>query len=399
MIKRLLFAAFLLLPSVARAVPDEIYVDPAINADSGAGTIGDPYGDMQYALNQINHGGDGARINVKAGTAEVLASGGLTLATYHTTNGAPSATAPIIIQGYASAAGDGGVAEFTGTANSAAFWVGTTTAGADVDYATFRDLKITTGQASGFAINIDNQFTMTNVELISPFGGVDFDHGVLERCKISYTSNQGVTTFGSAQVLNCIFTQTSGSLVGGVSGAGTVRGNVFNVRAASAASNAVILATATTETGDISNNTILANITSGTLNNYGITIGAPSMYVSNNYIEGFGGTNGRGINITSASVSSIFANNKFFANTTNVSNAGLLTITRGATTSLSASGVTNAAGGDYTPTADLIDAGWPASFLATSGNANFSTVGAITPERDAGGGNVVDPLSGSIPGL
>lgn len=397
---RYLFAfSLLLLPSVAWAVPDEIYVDPAIAADSGSGTIGSPYGDVQYALNNVNHGGDGARINVKAGTAEVLASGGLTLATYHSTNGAPSATAPFIIQGYTSAAGDGGIAEFTGTANSAAFWIGTTTAGADVDYATFRDLKITTAQASGYSINIDNGFTMTNVELISPVGAVDFDNGVIEYCKISYVGTIGVTTFGNSQVRNNIFIQTSGTLATAVSGAGTVRGNIFNVRAATAANNAVILNQTVSETVDISHNTILANITSGTNANYGITLASPSNSIENNYIEGFGGTNGAGINITSASVSSIVANNAFFANTANISNAGLMTISRGSTTSLSASGVTSASTGDYTPTADLIDAGWPAGFVQTSGNANFPAIGAITPEHAGGGSNVVDPFSGSIPGL
>ena len=47
----------------------QYYVDPAINANSGTGTIGDPYGDLQYALNTLTRDPtDGDQINVKATT-------------------------------------------------------------------------------------------------------------------------------------------------------------------------------------------------------------------------------------------------------------------------------------------------------------------------------------------
>ena len=85
--------------------PTVYYVDPAIDADSGAGTVGDPYGDLQHCLDTITRDtGQGDRICVKAGTDEVLAAS-LTLATY----GSPSPYVPLIIQGYTSAAQDGGI--------------------------------------------------------------------------------------------------------------------------------------------------------------------------------------------------------------------------------------------------------------------------------------------------
>jgi len=49
----------------------EIYVDPAIAANSGTGTSGDPYGDLQYALNRqpLQHqGGNGGNSRGRAGT-------------------------------------------------------------------------------------------------------------------------------------------------------------------------------------------------------------------------------------------------------------------------------------------------------------------------------------------
>lgn len=80
----------------------DYYVDPSIAADTGAGTVGDPYGDLQYALDNITQDAtNGDRINIKSGTAEVLAAA-LDLSTY----GTPFATYPLTLQGYATAQGD-----------------------------------------------------------------------------------------------------------------------------------------------------------------------------------------------------------------------------------------------------------------------------------------------------
>lgn len=85
----------------------EYYVDPAINANSGTGTIGDPFGDLQYGLNTVTRNAtDGDRFNIKAGTAEVMAAA-IDLTTY----GTPTQAAPLIFQGYTSAQGDGGIGE------------------------------------------------------------------------------------------------------------------------------------------------------------------------------------------------------------------------------------------------------------------------------------------------
>jgi hypothetical protein len=51
----------------------DIYVDPSINANTGTGTIGDPYGDLQYAITSTTQGTSGDQFNIKSGTAEVMA--------------------------------------------------------------------------------------------------------------------------------------------------------------------------------------------------------------------------------------------------------------------------------------------------------------------------------------
>lgn len=397
---RYLLALLIWIPAaVALAVPDEIYVDPAVADGTGAGTIGSPYGNLQYALDSVNHGGDGARFNVKAGTAEVLPSGGLTLGTvtgYFNTNGAPGATEPLIIQGYTSAAGDGGIAEFTGTANTAPFFAASTSGSADTDYATFKDLKITTAQSSGYAIIVDNQCVFINVELISNHGGIDIDQGNIDRCKISYVDSAGVLgAFGGVALTNSYLVQTSGALVSGASGVSPVIGNIFNVRSATDA-NIGVISSVSALGCVISNNTILANISSGASSANAIRVTTATTVVANNYCEGFNSSGDEAIDVSSAGVSTILANNAFFGNTANVTDAGLNTITIGSTSSLAASGVTSASGADFTPTADLKGTGYPTGFLQLSGNATDPNIGAI---ETTGGGNTIDPLTGTIPGL
>jgi hypothetical protein len=87
------------------AAAQNIFVDPSIAADSGAGTVGDPYGDLEYAIASESHDTtNGTIFWIKAGTAEVL-----TQALDFSTFGYGSSGAPLTIAGYTSAAGDGGI--------------------------------------------------------------------------------------------------------------------------------------------------------------------------------------------------------------------------------------------------------------------------------------------------
>lgn len=89
----------------------ETYVDPSIAGDSGSGTVGDPYGDLEYCLEQMTRDGtNGDRINIKAGTDEVLEFALDIVADY----GTPTLSAPLVFQGYTSAAGDNGIGGISG---------------------------------------------------------------------------------------------------------------------------------------------------------------------------------------------------------------------------------------------------------------------------------------------
>lgn len=95
----------------------QYYVDPSINANSGTGTIGDPFGDLQYALDTVTRDStNGDQFNIKSGTAEVLTAE-LSFASYGTT----TAAAPAVFAGYTSAANDGGIGVIDGNAGGFRF--------------------------------------------------------------------------------------------------------------------------------------------------------------------------------------------------------------------------------------------------------------------------------------
>ncbi len=100
------------------AAPTTYFVDPSINADSGAGTVGDPYGDTKYAVDQNTFDTtNGNKLAIKSGTDEVLTE---SLNTTFTTNSwSPTANAPIIIEGYSTAEGDGGIGGISGNGSIA----------------------------------------------------------------------------------------------------------------------------------------------------------------------------------------------------------------------------------------------------------------------------------------
>lgn len=88
----------------------QYYVDPSINANSGTGTIGDPFGDLQYALDTVTRDStNGDQFNIKSGTAEVLTAQ-LSLVSY----GGGSTNAPLAFSGYTSSANDGGIGVLDG---------------------------------------------------------------------------------------------------------------------------------------------------------------------------------------------------------------------------------------------------------------------------------------------
>ncbi len=319
--------------------PTDTYVDPSIAANSGAGTLGDPYGDLQYALDQVTRDTtNGDRMNVKSGTDEILSSA-LSLVSY----GTPSPTAPLIFQGYSSAQGDGGVGGITGNGTNAM-------------------LAVTTHDGVGF---VDMHLHNTGSANIVT---VDANCFFL-RCEIDNSTGQGITAGANCDVVGCYIHNIGGDganmngqnstvmfnyFQNGTNDFGddacecsngtVVMRNIFDLDGSSVAIRAAGSAYAY-----IANNSIYSNGGTGT----GILLNSASSHtkILNNLIEGFSGTGGTAIEGNGATlVTTIIGGNSYYNNDTddNLTN-NLIVLDYGGNETLSASPFTDAAGGDFSP--------------------------------------------------
>lgn len=309
MMKRRTFIAALaalLIPCFAfGAAPTEYYVDPSIAAASGSGTIGDPYGDLQHALDTITQDTtNGDRVNVKAGTAESLAAT-LNLTTY----GTPTAAAPLIIQGYTSAADDGGYGVIDGAGSYGSF-------SGTQDYIFLKNMECRNSGAA-VTVNLDRNclveacvFSNNTAGLLrlgersSVFSSHFSDgssYGVLIR---SGTVEDCHFENGTKDFNRCIWPTPTGA---------TIRHNSFNV---DGATDCVLVGGPV----DIIGNSFLSSSGTGAGILYDSAI-RHSQVIANNIFEGFSGVGGTAIDFASATVFNLtYANNAFYNNTSNETN-------------------------------------------------------------------------------
>lgn len=319
--------------------PTEYYVDPAIAADSGTGTIGDPYGDLQFALNSVTRDvTNGDRVNIQAGTDEILAAQ-LTLAAY----GTPAIGAPLIFQGYTTAADDGGIGGISGGGSYGMI------ATSNYPSVHFVDMHL---HNCGSAIIVD--------------GG---DGCVIENCEIDNSTGHGIYLNTSA-VISRNYIHNCGLYGLRVRGYASINFNYFKNetnkfltaiicdisgdRSVYVANNILDIdagtdgITCTCHNANIENNSIYAPSGTGT----GISIGSsPTSSVKNNVIEGFNGTGGVGIDL-SATGSTLYVhggNSVYNAATIELPIDNKIIVKYAPTEALVASPFTDAANGDFTP--------------------------------------------------
>lgn len=169
------------------------YVDPSINANSGAGTVGDPYGDLQYALDTITRNATtGDRINIKAGTAEVLTAT-LDVSTY----GTPIFGAGLAFVGYTTAEGDGGIGEIDGDATYS-IWNLTS-----VEGITFCDLTVG-NCGSGVVLAFDRFCSVKNCKVHTTTGNGITGQAGLQRAWLDNIGGVGIGS--STYAYDCLFT-------------------------------------------------------------------------------------------------------------------------------------------------------------------------------------------------
>ena len=349
----------------------ETYVDPAIAGDSGAGSIGDPYGDVQYALDTMTRDStNGDRINIKAGTDEILGAA-LDLSTY----GTPAATAQLIFQGYTTAAGDGGIGGISGAATYAIYTDNTN------DYVSWIDLHLH-NSGSVAVITVDDKCSFINCEVDNSTGdGIALGKdNYVYNCYVHNIGTIGISGGGTNHVTHCYLANGTNDFTAAISlGNGTWRAE-FNIINVDGASNGIIVGT-TGVLAAVTNNTIYAAAGTGT----GISTGVnakPFILIANNYVEGFSGAGGVGIDVSASGLAYVYSN-RAYNNTTNLTLTGALVDSDNSATAASA--LTNPGGGDFSVGTDLKAGAYPTSFNGTSTN-QYMDIGAAQRQEPAGGG-------------
>ncbi len=360
----------------------ERYVDPVSGTDSfGKGSVGDPYLTVQYALNGLpsRDATDGDRVNIKDSGDDTMPVAGLSLASY----GTPTQTAPLIFQGYTTAAGDGGIGGMAG--NPGPIFNSTT-----LDYIMFIDLHLHTGGGSAL-ITLDNNIQFDNCEIDNTSGhGIDIDaNGIVENCYIHNCGGIGVNVFaGAARVVGCYFENGANKFDAAVVGGGTVMFNVINLSSAANGSDGIRYA----DTALVAFNSIWSD---AGVNAIGLMPLGTTMHdtiIINNIIEGFSGSGGIGLQVTSDDELFRVGYNAFYNNATAKSISGTMKDDQTANdTALGSSVFADPSSGDFSID-DTLAAGAFVMFRGggvDTGTDQFLDLGGAQREEPEGGGDTI----------
>lgn len=316
---------------------NEVYVDPSIAGDSGAGSVGSPYGDLEWALEQTTPDAGGDRFNIKAGTDEILEFALDVVTDY----GTPTETAPLIFRGYTAAAADGGIGGISGGGSGSIINL------TGIDFVHFHDLHLH-NSGSLRLFNIDQECSLINCELDnSTYSGANsvemgntsfiygcYFHNLPGKCQFS----------GNTSVYNCYFKNDGANDFGTALSLTTGRAcnNIIDI---DGASNGIL---ADGDDGThIINNSVYSNGGTGT----GIlsASGANTHIITNNLVEGFSGAGGIGISIVTSTI--IYGGNSVYNNETEYVAASAYILHNGGVDNetLSASPFNSASTGDFSP--------------------------------------------------
>ena len=300
-----------------------LYVDPSIAGNSGAGTVGDPYGDLEWCLSQATFDtSNGTQINIKAGTAEVI-SATLDLTTNFTAGGGPSPTSALVFRGYSASADDGDFDARTGIGsidcNNKTVLSSTTQ-----DDIILIHLEIFNRAGGGYAtmIHLDNYIAFIECELHSHSGTAEMvraDFGLnFWRCHFHSMLSTEICIYMRSQGGHCCYcyfdligTTATDALVLGHSG-NTARNNIIRV---SSSTNGI---RSNQSSIAIDHNSIWSN--GGTGSGIKLITGSDVFpHIFNNVIEGFSGSGGTGINVTSTGYLGLYGYNCVYNCDTNYS--------------------------------------------------------------------------------
>jgi len=319
----------------------EVYVNPALASDTGDGlSDATAFGDLEYAIEQTTFDTtDGTRVNIKAGTDEILAAE-LDAALADTSVSiawTPTENAQLVFQGYTTVAGDGGQGGISG--GGSVEIISTTR-----DYISFVDLHLhNTGSST--VLTIDDQSAVINCEIDnSTASGISCGNN----CTIFHNY---IHNIGAAGVANAIrsasisFNYFENGTNDFANAIANCQGVIYrNILVLSGASNGIQLADQTS----VIQNTIYSD--GGTGHAILDTSAAQATCILNNLIEGFSGASGVGIDLSDHNFGvRAYGGNAVFDCATAYIAPENTSYDLGDNETLTASPFTDAAGGDFSP--------------------------------------------------
>lgn len=355
---------------------NHFYVDLALDSDTGTGTPGDPYGRMQYALDNETRSTTDINVMNCKGSGSLAAA--LSLATF----GTPSNSAPLLICGYTATAFDGGRATINDNGHGVLV-------GGTEDYIGFQDITFVKGSTGSqdYFLNIDNSGACVRCEFD---GNGNATAGTLVHvdnyylfvdCYFHDFTGTTVVNANTSHFRGCTFDVAPSSFViDNVTGC--VSGCKFLLPASSGAS-AIDL----TDNAIIRGNTIVCQ-GGGTGAGIAIISGADPLEITDNHIEGFSGAGGRGFGAHSNATLKVFGGNSTHDCTTD---------NEWATTgevwhdlgdhhfALASSPLTDAPNLDFTPSGDLVDGALPTFTLDGGADTTKRDIGAVQSGGSGGG--------------
>ena len=287
----------------------EYYVDPSLDSNTGTGTIGDPFGDLQFGLDTVTRDAtNGDRFNIKDSATEVIVSS-LDFSLY----GTASPAAPLRFEGYTSAAGDGGI----GRMSTTSFIVNNQ----NYDNVTFTNLEMFGDGTNSLLFQLDDNIGFFNCEIygtsiVGSLISIDNDCYVYN-CHLHDFGRNAIIALLNARIYNNYIDSKSGVPVSTLnrcifidSDDGIVANNIINCNSES---HRGIYLDSGVDYTKVTNNSILgtANNTVSGIDTFGTSI---SSIITNNLVEGFSGIGGQGVSFGNLDPV-IFRNNAFFNNT------------------------------------------------------------------------------------
>ncbi len=374
------------------AAPNEYYVRPTNGSDAADGlSHANAWKTLDHAVHTAVGGitadtTDGDRINLND-EADVVLTAPLDIdggGRY----GNPTLTAPLIIQGYTSIAGDGGIGGLSGGGSVSV--IDDTV----VDSVHLVDLHLH-NCGSATIVVLDNSCRVINCEFDNTTGGglkADFTTYVLD-CHFHNIGAIGIQV-QDGMIFNCFLKNGTNNFTLAINHSSSAfLAIISNTLSIDGASDGIIFG----GQSDIRNNSIYSN--GGTGEGISAQFSAVhAMAILNNAIEGFSGAGGDGILIVSDVSVAIYGHNKFYNNTANETLTGDILLNLGNNDVLGSSPFTDPSSDDFTVSTLLKALGYPSSFKGAS-TGQFLDVGAAQRQEPAAGGLLVHPgMTGGISG-